>query len=254
MTEVLNVSNVTVRFGGLVAVNDASFSVPVGSIFGLIGPNGSGKTTMFNVMTGFYRPAAGQVSLEGTNLVGLRPFQIARKGVARTFQTAVLQPERTVEENVVLGLYCGRKQVWRDVVGSDRKRSDDLEVDGVLELVGIRELRDTAISKVPIGLRHTVELARALATKPKLLLLDEAWAGLNTIESAALMRLVRQVRDSGVTVILVEHNMKIVMEICERIVVLDAGRKIAEGTPAEVRSNPEVIRCYLGGPLEDAHS
>lgn len=254
MTNALSVKGVTVRFGGLVAVNDASFDVPTGSIFGLIGPNGSGKTTMFNVVTGFYRPAAGQVHLDGADVVGLQPFKIARKGVARTFQTAVLQPDRTVLENVLLGLYCGRGDVWRDLVGHARAHEDMERIDEVLDFVHIRKFRDVPIRNVPIGLRHTVELARALATKPKLLLLDEAWAGLNTTEAAELMKLVRRIRDSGVTVLLVEHNMKIVMGVCERIVVLDAGRKIAEGPPAEIRANPEVIRCYLGGSLQDAHA
>src|SRR5262249_7614279 len=153
-------------------------------------------------------------------------FQIARQGVSRTFQTAVLQPERTVAENVLLGLYCRRADIWRDVLGGQRARADFDALDDVLETVGIRDLRDVPILNVPIGLRHTVELARALATRPKILLLDEAWAGLNTIEAAALMKLVRRIRESGVTIVLVEHNMKIVMELCERMVVLDAGRKI----------------------------
>lgn len=254
MTDALSVKGVTVRFGGLVAVNDASFTVPTGSIFGLIGPNGSGKTTLFNVVTGFYRPAAGEVHIGGANIVGQRPFQIARRGVARTFQTAVLQPDRTVIENVLLGVYCGRTDIWRDVLGRKRVSADQDKIDEVLKVVGIQEFRDVPIRNVPVGLRHTVELARALATKPKILLLDEAWAGLNTTEAAELMKLVRRIRDSGVTVMLVEHNMKIVMDVCERIVVLDAGRKIAEGPPKEIRSNPDVIRCYLGGSLQDART
>lgn len=190
---------------------------------------------------------AGTVALSGVPISGMQPHQIAQRGVARTFQMAALQPDRTVLENVLLGLYCGRKDLWRDVFGTRRRRADVERAREVLDLVGLLELADQPTKNLPIGLRHTAELARALVSAPKLLLLDEAWAGLNTGEALHFVELVRRVRDTGVTILLVEHNMKVVMQVCERLVVLDAGAKIAEGSPQEVRTNPDVIRCYLGG-------
>ena len=254
MGAILDVTGIELRFGGLTAVNDVSFSVPQGSIFGLIGPNGSGKTSLFNVITGFYRAQSGTVALSGAVISGMQPHQIAQRGVARTFQMAALQPERTVMENVLLGLYCGRKDLWRDVFGGGRRRADVERARDVLDSIGLLGLADQPTKNVPIGLRHTAELARALVSGPRLLLLDEAWAGLNTTEALHLVELVRRVRDTGVTIILVEHNMKVVMQVCERLVVLDAGAKIAEGSPQDVRTNPAVIRCYLGGKTDaDAH-
>jgi len=250
MDAILDVTGIELHFGGITAINEVSFSVPQRSIFGLIGPNGSGKTSLFNVITGFYRAQSGTVALSGAPISGMQPHQIARRGVARTFQMAALQPERTVIENVLLGLYCGRKDLWRDLFGGSRRRADVERAREVLGLVGLLNLADQPTKNVPIGLRHTAELARALVSRPKLLLLDEAWAGLNTAEALHLVELVRRVRDTGVTILLVEHNMKVVMQVCERLVVLDAGAKIAEGSPQEVRTNPDVIRCYLGGKTD----
>jgi branched-chain amino acid transport system ATP-binding protein len=242
----LEVRDVHLRFGGLTALAAVDFEVPEHAIFGLIGPNGSGKTSMFNVITGFYRAQQGSVRFSGRELVGKRPHEVATSGISRTFQTAALQAERTVLENVLLGQYCGRADLWRDFFSDLRLRSDLRRAEETLCLLGLGEFADQKTKNVPIGLRHTAELARALVRKPRLLLLDEAWAGLNTAESLALIKVVRRVRDTGVTVLLVEHNMKVVMDICDRLVVLDAGRKVAEGVPQEVRSNPRVIESYLG--------
>jgi branched-chain amino acid transport system ATP-binding protein len=252
MENILDVSGVELRFGGVSAVKDVSFSVPRGSIFGLIGPNGSGKTSVFNVITGFYKPQAGNVRLSGEVISRKQPYQIAQRGIARTFQTAALQPERTVLENVLLGLYCGRKNLWRDIFSRTRSRTDLERAESILYALGLLDLKDQPTKNVPIGLRHTAELARALVSEPNLLLLDEAWAGLNNAEALHLVEVVRRIRSTGITILLVEHNMKIVMQICEHLVVLDAGRKIAAGSPQEVRRDPEVIKCYLGGRISVA--
>ncbi len=246
MSALLQVRDVQVHFGGVRAVDGVSFDVEAGSISGLIGPNGSGKTSTFNLITGFYSSKTGSIVLAGEAITGRAPHEIARRGIVRTFQNVALQPDRTLLENVMLGMYCNRPALWRDLFDNRRMRQDERRAAEILEFCGLSELRGALSRNVPIGLRHTAELARALAASPKLLLLDEPWAGLNSAESAALVRTVRRIRDSGITVFVVEHNMKVIMEICDRITVLDAGRKIAEGTPAEVRANSAVIGSYLG--------
>ncbi|MBI4969967.1 MAG: ABC transporter ATP-binding protein [Rhodospirillales bacterium] len=246
MSALLEVRDVRVHFGGVRAVDGVSFDVQEGTIAGLIGPNGSGKTSTFNLITGFYTASAGTITFAGDAILGRAPHEIARRGIVRTFQNVALQPDRTLLENVMLGLYCNRSGLWRGLFDPRPARQDEQRALEILEFCGLYELRDALSRNVPIGLRHTAELARALAARPKLLLLDEPWAGLNNAESAALIRTVRRIRDSKITVLVVEHNMKVIMEICDRITVLDAGRKIAEGSPAEVRANPAVIASYLG--------
>jgi branched-chain amino acid transport system ATP-binding protein len=247
----LEVEALTVRFGGLTAVHAVSFSVEAGEIVGLIGPNGAGKTTCFGLITGFLPPSSGRVRFRGRTLTGLAPYQIAREGVVRTFQKTSLFPRLTVHENVMIGQQARlTPRVWaalartaaqRREVAAIRERARE-----VLELVAMSSVRDVEARALSYGEQRHLAIAIALASRPTLLLLDEPAAGLTPAESRRLMDLIAQIRGSGITVLLVEHDMKVVMGICDRIVVLDHGQKIAEGAPHEIRRDPEVIRVYLG--------
>jgi branched-chain amino acid transport system ATP-binding protein len=247
----LEVEALTVRFGGLTAVHAVTFSVEAGEIVGLIGPNGAGKTTCFGLITGFLPPSSGRVRFRGRTLTGLAPYQIAREGVVRTFQKTSLFPRLTVHENVVIGQQARlTPRVWsalartaaqRREVAAIRERANE-----VLELVAMSAVRDVEARALSYGEQRHLAIAIALASRPTLLLLDEPAAGLTPAESRRLMDLIDQIRGSGITVLLVEHDMKVVMGICDRIVVLDHGQKIAEGAPREIRRDPEVIRVYLG--------
>ena len=235
----LAVENVTRRFGGIVALSDVSLALDDGEIAGLIGPNGAGKTTLFNVVTRLYKPDAGRVVFDGHELLRLRAWRIVRLGIARTFQNVALFPSMTVLENVLVGEHSRMRPF-----GERPARGAALES---LAYLGLDPLADRVVAGLPFGTLKRIELARALVSKPKLLLLDEPAGGLNHEEVEELGALIRRVReDHSLTILLVEHHMNLVMSICDRVHVLNFGEKIAEGTPDEVRADPDVVAAYLG--------
>ncbi|HWE89502.1 MAG TPA: ABC transporter ATP-binding protein [Pseudonocardiaceae bacterium] len=247
----LELRDVTLRFGGLVALDSVSFGIRRGEILGLIGPNGAGKTTCFNVMTGVYRPTSGRVLLEDRPLGRRKRHQITRLGIARTFQNIRLFGEMTALENVVVGADARHQtSVPGAIVRSPRHQREEREAveraSALLEFVGIADRAADKARNLPYGYQRRLEIARALATEPKLLCLDEPAAGFNPAEKEDLMGLIRKIRDDGYTVLLIEHDMRLVMNVTDRIVVLEFGKKIAEGSPLEVRADPAVIAAYLG--------
>ena len=254
---VLEVDSLTLRFGGLVALDDVSFTIGEGEILGLIGPNGAGKTTCFNAVTGVYRPTTGDIRFNGESLVGRKRFEITKLGVARTFQNIRLFPTMTALENVLVGADAQHSTgMLSALFRLPRHRREEQEGhDRAMELLrfmGIAHSADELAANLSYGDQRRLEIARAMATQPKLICLDEPAAGFNPAEKATLMQLIRKVRDQGYTVLLIEHDMRLVMGVTDRIVVLEFGRKIAEGTPAEIRDNPAVIAAYLGVDEEDA--
>ena len=255
---VLEVNHATMRFGGLVAVNDLSMHIDHQEIVALIGPNGAGKTTAFNMITGVYTPTEGSVTLGGRNITGMRPDRIANAGIARTFQNIRLFKALTVLDNVVIAQHLRLSSSWvSSVLRMPRYRKENAQMYArakeLLMYMGLWEVRDEIASSLPYGMQRKLEIARALATQPTLLLLDEPAAGMNPAESAELTELIRGIRDQfRLTVLLIEHHMDVVMDISDRIYVLNYGSLIAEGTPAQIQSNEDVIHAYLGGDEDEA--
>jgi branched-chain amino acid transport system ATP-binding protein len=247
----LAVQDLALRFGGVTALAGVTFDVRPGTITSLIGPNGAGKTTVFNVITGFLRPDRGQVLYEGRHVTGLAPHQVAGRGVVRTFQKTNVFPQLSVFDNVLIGLHLRGMAGFVDILrGAVRVRVEEARLRGlaeeILPFVGLAHRRDDTATSLPYGEQRLLELAIALAARPRLLLLDEPASGMNASEKLALTELIRRVRDQDVTVCLVEHDMRLVMGISDRVIVLNHGQVIAEGTPAEVQAHPEVLRAYLG--------
>jgi branched-chain amino acid transport system ATP-binding protein len=247
----LEVSGITQIFGGVTALEEVSFSIAKGQITGVIGPNGAGKTTLFNIISGIYTQTAGRVTLNNSDVSGLPPEKLARLGMVRTFQNIELFGGMTVLENVMVGLHtrstsglvaCSLRMPW------SRREETRIRAGAQkwLEFTGITDLAEVTAANLPFGKGRMLEIARALAVEPSIILMDEPAAGLNSQETVGLARLIQRIRDLGITVVLVEHDMELVMDICDRIVVLNLGRKLAEGTPREIQENHEVIAAYLG--------
>jgi branched-chain amino acid transport system ATP-binding protein len=248
----LQTTNVVKRFGGLTAVNKITFSVDEGRIVSIIGPNGAGKTTFFNSLTGIYKPEEGEILFKGQSLIGLRPDQVSARGMSRTFQNIRLFGSMSVIENILVGMHNQLHQnafdtLFRTNKFKEEEAEAEAKADALMEYVGLRNVGNELAKNLPYGGQRRIEIARALAANPTLLLLDEPTAGMNPNETADAIKLFRRIRDErGVTILLIEHDMRVVMGISEHISVMDYGEKIAEGSPAEIRKNQRVIEAYLG--------
>jgi branched-chain amino acid transport system ATP-binding protein len=253
---VLEVKNITKKFGGIQALTEVSFQVEKGEVFGLIGPNGAGKTTMFNIMTSMFPPTSGEIVFSGQTLTGMKPHDITKAGVCRTFQNIRLFPDMTVLDNVTVGQHCRSKSgVWASVFKPKSQRLEEQTIRSkaseLLRLVGLEEYAEAFADNLAYGQQRRLEIARALASEPQLLLLDEPAAGMNEKETNDLYELILKIKELGITVLLIEHDMPLVMKVCDRMAVLNFGKKLTEGTPDEIKNNPEVIEAYLGREEEE---